>query len=55
VVASDHEITSTEYAELTQIADELGMDRGELNVIRNKYKDTFTAIQAMRQQTSAES
>jgi len=50
VVSSDHEITSAEYAELTEIADELGMDRGELNVIRNKYKDQFTAIQAMRQQ-----
>jgi uncharacterized tellurite resistance protein B-like protein len=55
VVATDHEITSTEYAELTQIADELGLNRTELNVIRNKYKDSFTAIKAMRQQTQAAS
>jgi len=53
VVASDHEITSSEYAELTEIADELGLSRTELNVIRNKYKDSFTAIQQMRQQASA--
>jgi len=54
VVASDHEITSAEYAELTEIADELGLNRTELNVIRNKYKDQFTAIQAMRQQAQAQ-
>jgi hypothetical protein len=48
VVASDHEITSTEYAELTEISDELGLNRTELNVIRNKYKDSLTAIQQMR-------
>ncbi len=53
VVASDHEITSAEYAELTEIADELGLSRPELNVIRNKYKDSFTAIQQMRQQAAA--
>jgi uncharacterized tellurite resistance protein B-like protein len=52
VVASDHQISSTEYAELTQIADELGLNRAELNVIRNKYRDSLTAIQAMRQQSS---
>ena len=54
VVASDHEITSAEYAELTEIADELGLNRTDLNVIRNKYKDQFTAIQAMRQQAQAQ-
>jgi uncharacterized tellurite resistance protein B-like protein len=48
VVSSDHEITSTEYAELTEISDELGLNRTELNVIRNKYKDNLTAIQQMR-------
>ena len=53
VVSSDHEITSTEYAELTEIADELGLSRPELNVIRNKYKDSFTAIQQMRQQNQS--
>ena len=48
VVAADHQITSTEYAELTQIADELGLSRPELNVIRNEYKDHLLAIQQMR-------
>ncbi len=51
VVASDHQITSAEFAELTEIADELGLSRAELNVFRNQYKDHVTAIQAMRQQT----
>lgn len=48
VVAADHQITSAEYAELTQIADELGLTKPELNVIRNEYKDHVTAIQQMR-------
>jgi len=55
VVASDHAITSAEYAELTEISDELGLNRDELNVIRNKYKDNLTAIQQMRQMNSTES
>ena len=52
VVASDHEITAEEYAELTAIADELGLNRQELNVIRNKFKDNLAAIQKMRGQTA---
>ena len=48
VVAADHQITSPEYAELTQIADEMGLTRPELNVIRNEYKEHLTAIQQMR-------
>ena len=48
VVAADHEITSVEYAELTEIATELGLNRAELNVIRNEYKDQLSAIQHMR-------
>ena len=48
VVGADHQITSTEYAELTQIADEMGLTRPELNVIRNEYKEHLTAIQQMR-------
>jgi uncharacterized tellurite resistance protein B-like protein len=48
VVAADHQITSGEYAELTQIADELDLTREELNVIRNEYRDQLTAIQRMR-------
>lgn len=48
VVAADHQISATEYAELTQIADEMGLTRPELNVIRNEYKEHLTAIQQMR-------
>lgn len=48
VVAADHTITSAEYAELTQISDELGLTRPELNVIRREYKDHLSAIQQMR-------
>ena len=50
IVASDHEITAEEYAELTQIATELGLSREELNVIRRDYKDNLVAIQKMRAQ-----
>jgi len=53
VVASDHAITSTEFAELTEIADELDLSRAELNVIRNKYKEDLTALQQMRAQTGS--
>jgi uncharacterized tellurite resistance protein B-like protein len=48
VAATDHEITAEEYAELTQIADELGLSRAELNVIRNEYRDQLSAIKRMR-------
>lgn len=48
VVASDHEITAEEYAELTQIAHELGLNRGELNEIRGRFRDKLTVIQQMR-------
>jgi tellurite resistance protein len=50
VAATDHEITAEEYAELTEIAEELGLSRAELNVIRADYRDQLTAIKAMRQQ-----
>ena len=53
VVAADHEITSVEYAELTAIATELGLNRAELNVIRNEYKDQLSAIQHMRARGSS--
>ena len=52
VVASDREITSTEYAEMTEIAEELGLTRDELNVIRNEYKENLTALKQMRGLTS---
>lgn len=48
VVAADHQINADEYAELTQIATELGLSRAELNVIRNEYRDHLSAIQQMR-------
>lgn len=54
VVSSDHEITAEEYAELTEISDELGLPRSELNVIRNEYRDQIVAIQRMRQQQNSE-
>ena len=55
VVAADHEITAEEYAELTQIADELGLTRSELNVIRNEYSEHLVAIQKMRRTVSPQS
>jgi uncharacterized tellurite resistance protein B-like protein len=48
VVASDHAITSEEYAELTEIASELDLGKDELNRIRADYADQLTAIQRMR-------
>jgi uncharacterized tellurite resistance protein B-like protein len=48
VVAVDRQITSAEYAELTEISDELGLTRPELNVIRREYVDQVSAIQQMR-------
>jgi uncharacterized tellurite resistance protein B-like protein len=48
VVASDHEITAEEYAELTQLAHELGLSRAELNQVRHEYRDKLTVIKHMR-------
>jgi uncharacterized tellurite resistance protein B-like protein len=48
VVATDHEITAEEYAELTEIARELDLGKNELNEIRREYADQLTAIQLMR-------
>lgn len=48
VAAADHVITAEEYAELTQIAGELDLNREELNVIRREYVDQLAAIQQMR-------
>jgi uncharacterized tellurite resistance protein B-like protein len=55
VVASDHEITAEEYAELTEIADELGLAKQELNAIRNEYRDQLVAIRRMRSQAGGQS
>ena len=48
VVAADHSITAEEYAELTQIADELDLSRPQLNAIRRDYSHHLAAIQRMR-------
>ena len=48
VAASDHAISAEEYAELTEIGTELGLNRDELNEIRRRYSDQLTAIQQMR-------
>ena len=53
VAATDHEITSEEYAELTEIAGELGLTHAELNTIRNEYVDQLSAIKKMRAQQAA--
>jgi uncharacterized tellurite resistance protein B-like protein len=50
VVASDHEISAEEYAELTQLARELNLSSTELNDIRRAYRDQLTVIQRMRGQ-----
>jgi uncharacterized tellurite resistance protein B-like protein len=51
VVAADHVITAEEYAELTQIATELGLSREQLNVIRREYREHLAAIRHMRAET----
>lgn len=48
VVAADHTITAEEYAELTQIADELDLSRQQLNTIRREYSEHLAAIQRLR-------
>jgi uncharacterized tellurite resistance protein B-like protein len=50
IVAVDHEITAGEYAELTEIATELGLSRAELNEVRRDYRDQLVAIRLMRAQ-----
>jgi uncharacterized tellurite resistance protein B-like protein len=54
VVAADHQISAEEYAELTQIADELGLTREELNVVRREYREHLAAIQHMRARTKTD-
>jgi tellurite resistance protein len=48
IAAVDHEITAEEYAELTEIALELGLNRDELNDIRRQHRDQLAAIKLMR-------
>jgi uncharacterized tellurite resistance protein B-like protein len=53
VAATDHDITAEEYAELTEIAEELDLSRPELNEIRAQYRDQLTAIKKMREQQAS--
>lgn len=47
VGAADDTITSEESSTLQQIAKELDLDRGAVNVIRNEFAPMLAAIQAM--------
>lgn len=55
VVAADHSISAEEYAELTQIATELGLNRQQLNQIRREYRHHLAAIQKMRGSSGGQS
>jgi uncharacterized tellurite resistance protein B-like protein len=48
VGAADDTITAEESATLQEIAKELDIDRGAVNVIRNEFAPKLAAIQAMR-------
>jgi uncharacterized tellurite resistance protein B-like protein len=49
VGAVDGSISAEEYAELSQIATELGFTREQLNAVRSEFRDRFEAIRRMRQ------
>jgi uncharacterized tellurite resistance protein B-like protein len=53
VAAADDQISAEEYAELTQIAEELDLSRAELNAIRRRHVDQLTAIRQMRGQSES--
>lgn len=50
VAAADDNISAEEFAELTQIADELDLTRPELNVLRRKYADKLSAVRLVRRE-----
>ncbi len=50
VAAADDNIGAEEFAELTQIADELDLTRPELNVLRRKYADKLSAVRLVRRE-----
>jgi uncharacterized tellurite resistance protein B-like protein len=52
VTASDDSINAEEYAELTQIAEELGLSRQDLNVIRGEYREQMVAVRELRRRLS---
>jgi uncharacterized tellurite resistance protein B-like protein len=48
VAAADDNISAEEFAELTQIADELDLSRPELNALRRRYADKLSAVRLVR-------
>ncbi len=52
VAAADDLITAEEFAELTEIADELNLARPELNELRRRYADKLSAMRLLRGQTA---
>jgi tellurite resistance protein len=48
VGAADQSITSVESAELNEIGKELGFTDGEVDAIRNEFRDSLSVVQAMR-------
>jgi tellurite resistance protein len=53
VGAADDTITAAESAELNQIGKELGFRSGEIDDIRDEFRDKLAAIQAMRRARGA--
>jgi len=48
VVASGDSISAAESSVLSEIANELNLDAGQIAAIRGEYTDSFAAVQAMR-------
>ncbi len=53
VAASDGAISAEESGVLTQISDELELDREEIHALRVEFADQFAAVQAMRRARGA--
>jgi len=49
VEATDQLITSEESTVLDEIADELGLDRVQLNEVRDEYRDSLAAVKLVRE------
>ena len=52
VAAVDDNISAEEFAELTQIADELDLSRPELNALRRRYADKLSAVRVVRSEAN---
>ena len=52
VGAADGTITAEESGTLASIADELGVDQGEVRKLRAEFAERFAALQALRKRTS---